>query len=79
MEYFHVYTISVNSHPLPSTNEVSNVTLAAFLRPAGRLRPILSSFSRRRFPPSFDFALYVNTNIKFGFCRQNILDEEHDS
>ena len=41
----------------PSTSEVRRVTLAAFLLPAGRLRPILSSLSRSRFPPSFDFAL----------------------
>ena len=33
-----------------------SVTLAAFLRPAGRLSPILSSRSLSRFPPSFDFA-----------------------
>ena len=30
----------------PSTSEVSSVTLAAFLRPAGRLMPIFSSLSR---------------------------------
>jgi hypothetical protein len=36
---------------------VSRVTLAAFLRPAGRLRPILSSFSLRERPPFFDLAL----------------------
>ena len=33
------------------------VTLAAFLRPAGSARPILSSLSRRNLPPFFDFAL----------------------
>lgn len=35
----------------PSTSDVSSVTLAAFLRPAGRLSPIFSSFSRRILPP----------------------------
>ena len=43
--------------PVPSTSAVSRVTLAAFLRPAGRLRPILSSFSLRERPPFFDLAL----------------------
>ena len=31
--------------------------MAAFLLPAGRLIPILSSLSLRSFPPSLDFAL----------------------
>lgn len=35
-----------------STSEVSRVTLAAFRRPAGRFRPIFSSFSRNFRPPS---------------------------
>lgn len=43
---------------LPSTREVSSVTLAAFLRPAGRLRPRRSNFSRRHRPPFLDFALW---------------------
>ena len=42
---------------LPSTREVSNVTFAAFLRPAGSAIPILSNLSLRFRPPSFDFAL----------------------
>ena len=41
---------------LPSTRLVNRVTFAAFLRPAGRLIPILSSLSLSTFPPSFDFA-----------------------
>lgn len=44
---------------LPSTRDVSSVTLAAFLLPAGRLRPRRSSFSRRHRPPFFDFALWT--------------------
>lgn len=35
-----------------STKLVSRVTFAAFRRPAGRLRPIFSSFSRNFRPPS---------------------------
>lgn len=45
------------NHP-PSTRDVSSVTLAALRLPAGRLRPIFSSFSRRHFPPFLDFALW---------------------
>lgn len=41
----------------PSTNDVSRVTLAAFLRPAGKLRPIFSSFSLSSRPPFLLFAL----------------------
>jgi len=37
---------------------VSNVTVAALRRPAGRLTPILSSLSRNARPPFFDLALY---------------------
>lgn len=48
---------------LPSTREVSSVTLAAFLRPAGRLRPNRSSFSRRHRPPFLDFALEEKWNL----------------
>lgn len=44
----------------PSTREVSSVTLAAFRRPAGRLRPRRSNFSRRHRPPFLDFALWTN-------------------
>jgi hypothetical protein len=33
------------------------VTLAAFLLPAGRFKPIFSNFSRSKRPPFFDFAL----------------------
>lgn len=35
-----------------STREVSRVTLAVFLRPAGKLSPIFSNFSRNFRPPS---------------------------
>lgn len=40
----------------PSTREVMRVTGADFLLPAGKANPILSSFSRRFFPPSLDLA-----------------------
>ena len=42
---------------LPSTKELSNVMLAAFRRPAGRLSPIRSRLSRNSRPPFFDLAL----------------------
>ena len=42
---------------IPSTKLVNRVTLAAFLRPLGRVIPMRSSLSRNTFPPSFDFAL----------------------
>ena len=42
---------------VPSTRDVSRVTLAALRRPAGRLRPIFSRRSLRQRPPFFDFAL----------------------
>lgn len=42
---------------LPSTSDVSRVTLAALRRPAGRLRPIFSNLSLKHRPPFFDFAL----------------------
>lgn len=48
---------------LPSTSEVNSVTFAAFLLPAGRLRPIFSSFSRRDLPPFFDFALQNSIDV----------------
>ncbi len=41
----------------PSTSDVSNVTVAALRLPAGRLTPILSSFSLSIRPPFFDLAL----------------------
>lgn len=43
---------------LPSTSDVSNVTLAALRRPAGRLSPIFSNFSRSSRPPFLLFALW---------------------
>lgn len=42
---------------LPSTSEVRRVTLAAFLRPAGRFSPIFSNLSRRIRPPFLLLAL----------------------
>ena len=42
---------------IPSTSDVSKVTVAALRRPAGRLTPILSSLSRNARPPFFDLAL----------------------
>lgn len=45
---------------LPSTNDVSKVIVAAFLLPAGKLRPILSSLSRNARPPFFDLALRIH-------------------
>lgn len=47
----------VKTSKSPSTRDVSNVTLAALRRPAGKLSPIFSSFSRRHFPPFLDLAL----------------------
>lgn len=50
-------------HYSPSTNDVRSVTLAAFLRPAGRLSPILSNLSRNDRPPFLDFALKIKPFI----------------
>ena len=45
---------------LPSNNDVNSVALPAFRLPAGKSTPILSlNSSRRRFNPSFDFALLL--------------------
>lgn len=41
----------------PSTKDVNSVTFAAFLLPAGRFKPILSSFSLNDLPPFLDLAL----------------------
>jgi len=49
----------------PSTKDVKSVTLAAFLLPAGRFRPIFSSFSLSRRPPFLDFALQNAKEIPF--------------
>lgn len=56
-------TMSLFSHmteDIPSTRDVSRVTFAAFLRPAGKLRPIFSSLSLKDRPPFFDLALQEN-------------------
>lgn len=52
-----LFTTTSEWRVIPSTSEVSRVTLAAFLLPAGKLSPILSSFSLRERPPFFDLAL----------------------
>lgn len=46
----------------PSTRDVSSVTFAAFRRPAGRFRPIFSSFSLSDRPPFFDLALQTTSD-----------------
>ena len=51
------WEVGGGGHILPSTREVRRVTVAAFLRPAGKVKPILSNFSRSLRPPSLDFAL----------------------
>jgi hypothetical protein len=48
---------------LPSTRDVSRVTLAAFLLPAGSAQPILSNLSLRLRPPSLDLALEKTQNV----------------
>lgn len=53
-KWIHIYSWNAS---VPSTKEVNSVTFAAFLRPAGRLSPSLSSFSLRHRPPFFDLAL----------------------
>ena len=50
---------------LPSTNDVNSVTFAAFRRPAGRVIPILSSFSLSILPPFFDFALKERVKLNY--------------
>lgn len=49
--------IDRNIECLPSTSDVSNVTLAALRRPAGKLSPIFSNFSRNNRPPFLLLAL----------------------
>lgn len=51
--------IKIAQRYAPSTKDVNSVTLAAFLLPAGKLRPIFSNFSLRSRPPFFDFALQI--------------------
>ena len=48
---------------LPSTSDVRSVTLAALRLPAGNARPILSSLSRKNFPPFLDFALKLKDTL----------------
>ena len=55
----------------PSTRDVSNVTVAAFLRPAGKLNPIFSNFSRKARPPFFDLALKQKKQLTVRF---NVVD-----
>lgn len=47
---------------VPSTSEVSSVTWAAFLLPAGSDKPIFSNLSRKLLPPFLDLALTANKN-----------------
>lgn len=54
------------------------MTLAALRRPAGKLSPIFSSFSRRHFPPFLDLALSkpANTCMKIKeFSSFNVTNE----
>lgn len=44
---------------IPSTNDVNNVTFAALRRPAGKFKPIFSSFSRNKRPPFLLLALQI--------------------
>lgn len=53
----------VAPNELPSTRDVSSVTLAALRLPAGKFRPIFSSFSLKHFPPFLDFALKDERNM----------------
>ena len=56
--HHHLGPPPANYHKIsPSARDVSNVTVAALRRPAGRLNPILSSFSRSARPPFLDLAL----------------------
>lgn len=51
------------------------MTLAAFLLPAGKLSPILSSFSLRERPPFFDLALQKeNKSTVVKYFRQLMQD-----
>ena len=57
---------------LPSTSDVSRVTVAALRRPAGKFRPIFSSLSRSARPPFFDLALrsrssHITSRFSFDF------------
>lgn len=57
LNYNYTCVSAAEWHVIPSTREVSRVTLAAFRLPAGRLSPILSSFSLSERPPFLDLAL----------------------
>ena len=56
MRNCHVFLLR-NDYNLPSTRDVRSVTFAALRLPAGNAKPILSSLSRKNFPPFLDFAL----------------------
>ena len=66
--------VIVSSDCLPSTRDVSNVVVAAFRRPAGRLTPIFSNLFRRSLPPFFDLAL-VDTKRK----RKKLIRKSYNS
>ena len=53
----------VNVNHLPSTKDVKSVTFAALRLPAGNAKPILSSLSRKNFPPFLDFALKFKNHL----------------
>ena len=48
---------------LPSTSDVSSVTVAALRLPAGRFSPIFSSLSLSARPPFFDLALITTPDV----------------
>jgi len=57
--------IRIRCPALPSTRDVSKVTFAALRLPAGKFKPIFSSFSLSDLPPFFDFALIRKWIIRY--------------
>ena len=57
LPFFRTHCVVIVIVYLPSTNEVSNVTLAALRLPAGNAKPIRSNLSLRYLPPFLDLAL----------------------
>lgn len=58
------YSLPCIVEKLPSTNDVNKVTLAAFLLPAGKFKPMFSNFSLSSLPPFFDLALQIIQKYK---------------
>lgn len=56
-KFWHSTLHGSRERPLPSTRDVSRVTLAALRLPAGRFSPIFSNLSLKHRPPFFDLAL----------------------